>query len=173
MRDPDALVHIENSYGALMKRIAVNLRLGRRDTEECMNDTFLEVWNTIPPAKPSSIRSYVCMLMRRIVVDRIRYNSAGKRSSTVYLDVMDEVRDISDVENTVIDRVCLPSVLNSFLEKQSPENREIFIRRYYEFESARSIGADLLISSGTVDKRLSRMRKELKQMLIDWGYYNE
>lgn len=81
-RDSTALADIQKNYGALLRRIAVNLGLNSGDTEECMNDTYLEVWNTIPPVKPKSIRSYVCMLMRRIVIDRIRYNSAEKRANT-------------------------------------------------------------------------------------------
>lgn len=172
-RDSSVLDDIEKNYGALLRRIAVNLGLNSSDTEECMNDTFLEVWNTIPPVKPKSIRSYMCMLMRRLVIDRIRYNSADKRANTVYIEVTNELEACIDVEKTVIDEMCIPTILNQFLEKQTPQNREIFIRRYYEFESTRSIASDLLINTNTVDKRLSRMRAELRQMLIEWGYSNE
>ncbi len=169
-RDTTVLEKIENSYGALLRRIALNLGLNHGDTEECMNDVYLEVWNTIPPVKPQSIRSYVCMLMRRIVIDRIRYNSADKRAGTVYIEVTDELEGCLDVENTVIDEICIPEILNTFLGRQTFENREIFLRRYYEFESTNSIARDLSLSSNTVDKRLSRMRAELKRTLTEWGY---
>lgn len=169
-RDSTALADIEKSYGALLRRIAVNLGLNSGDTEECMNDTYLEVWNTIPPAKPKSIRSYVCMLMRRIVIDRIRYNSAEKRANTVYIEVSSELESCMDVENTVIDEMCIPTILNQFLENQTSENREIFIRRYYEFEAPREIARDMMIRINTIEKRLSRMRAELKNILKEWGY---
>lgn len=172
-RDPDALVWVEKVCGALMKRIARNLHLGKRDTEECMNDTFLEVWNTIPPEKPASIRSYTCMLMRRTVIDRIRYNCAHKRRDTAYVEIMDEIGDVCDTADTVIDGLCISGALNDFLRDQTVQNREIFIRRFYEFESTRSIAADLFMNVNTVDKRLSRMRRELKERLKDWGYNNE
>lgn len=169
-RDSTALADIEKNYGALLRRIAINLGLNSSDTEECMNDTYLKVWNTIPPAKPKSIRSYVCMLMRRHVIDRIRYNSAVKRAGTVYIEVAEELDSCIDVENTVIDETCIPLILNRFLEKQSPENREIFLRRYYEFESTKDIAKDMMIGVNTLEKRLSRMRAELKKILTEWGY---
>lgn len=171
-RDSSVLVEIEKSYGALMRRLAFNLGLDANDTEECMNDAVLEVWNTIPPAKPASIRSYVCMLMRRTVVDRIRYNTAEKRKNTAYLEVVGELEDVLDVESAVIDKTCVSQALNRFLGKQTAQNREIFIRRFFEFESAKSIAADLLLSTNAVDTRLTRMRKELKQILNEWGYSN-
>lgn len=169
-RDSTALADIQTNYGALLRRIAVNLGLNSGDTEECMNDTYLEVWNTIPPAKPKSIRSYVCMLMRRIAIDRIRYNSAEKRANTVYIEVSNELESCMDVENTVIDEMCIPTILNQFLENQTSENREIFIRRYYEFEATREIAHDMMIGVNTLEKRLSRMRAELKKILKEWGY---
>lgn len=169
-RDSTALADIQTNYGALLRRIAVNLGLNSGDTEECMNDTYLEVWNTIPPAKPKSIRSYVCMLMRRIAIDRIRYNSAEKRANTVYIEVSKELESCMDVENMVIDEMCIPTILNQFLENQTSENREIFIRRYYEFESTKEIARDMMIGVNTLEKRLSRMRAELKRILKEWGY---
>ena len=123
-RDSTALADIQKNYGALLRRIAVNLGLNPGDTEECMNDTYFEVWNTIPPAKPESIRSYVCMLMRRIAIDRIRYNSAEKRAHTVYLEVSKELESCIDVENTVIDEMCMPTILNQFLEIHATCNNQ-------------------------------------------------
>lgn len=169
-RDSNAIEKIEKDYGTLLRRVAVNLGLSSSDTEECMNDTLLEVWNTIPPAKPQSIRSYVCMLMRRQVIDRIRYNCADKRARTLYVEVSDELESCFDVEKSVIDEMCIPAIINCFLERQTLINREIFIRRYYEFESTKEIAHDLMMSANTIDKRLSRMRKELREILIEWGY---
>ncbi len=168
-RDMEMLVYVEKKYTGLMKRIAYNLYLDKYDTEECINDTVLEVWNTIPPNKPESITSYIGMLMRRRVIDKIRYNTAEKRGAPVYYEVLDELTDSMDLENTVVSKVYIAEVLNKFLEKQTPENREIFIRRYYEFESADSIGKDMFINSNTVYKRLQRMKDELKQMLSERG----
>ena len=169
-RDSIALTDIKQNYESLMRRVAINLGLNSRDTEECINDVLLETWNSIPPAKPNSIRSYVCMLMRRNVIDRIRYNSAEKRANTVYIEIVNEFEGCFDVEQAVIDSMCIPEILNQFLERQTPQNREIFIRRYYQFERTRKIAHDLLIKENTVDKKLSRMREELKQMLAEGGY---
>lgn len=172
-RDSSVLSDIEKGFGALMRRIAINLGLDECDTDECMNDTFLEVWNTIPPKKPESIRSYVCMLMRRTVIDKIRYNTAAKRTFTLYDEISEELDCCMDVENTVIDEMCLPDILNKFLEEQSPRDREMFMRRYYEFEPINTIAFSMHISANNTSKRLSRMRTELKKTLKEWGYDNE
>ncbi len=169
-RDSTALKNIEKNYSLLLRKVASNLGLNARDTEECINDVYLEVWNTIPPAKPKNICSYVCMLMRRLVIDRIRYNSADKRAGQVYCEIAGELESCMDVEKTVIDEMCIPAILNCFLEKQSRDNREIFFRRYYEFESVKEIANEMMLGVGTVEKRLSRMRAELKKILKDWGY---
>lgn len=172
-RNTDALEWINSDYGNLLRSIAVNLGLGESDTEECMNDTYLEVWETIPPAKPKNIRSYLCMLMRRIVIDRIRYNSARKRANSLYLEVAGELADCLDMEAALVDGLTLSDALNSFLRGQDHKYREIFIRRYFEFESVKSIAKDLMMPSNTVVKRLSRMRNELKEKLKDRGYNND
>jgi len=169
-RDSSALEQIEKDFGKLMTNIARNLGLGRDDTEECINDTLLEIWNTIPPAHPESIRSYACMLMRRRSIDKIRHNTAGKRGKSVYFDLVQEMSDWIDVETAVIDSLCIPELLNQFLASQSAENREIFIRRFFEFESISSIAADLFLTVRTVEKRLSRMRQKLKEILSGGGY---
>lgn len=169
-RDPSALKEIEKNYGGLMRSMAYNLGMEPRDAEECMNDAYMEVWNTVPPAKPENIRSYVCMLMRRIIIDRIRYNSAEKRAGAVFSEISNELDACADVENKVIDEICIPSIINKFLKDQTPENREIFIRRYFEFESNKSISRDLMLTTSAVDKRLSRMRSELKKLFTQWGY---
>lgn len=170
-RDSSALEKIEQNYGALLHKIAFNLGLSQSDAEECINDTYLKVWDTIPPAKPKSIRSYICMLMRRLVIDRIRYNTADKRTGTIYIEVAEELESCLDVEAMVIDELCIPEILNRFLEKQSSDNREIFLRRYYEFENTKTIAHDMMIGVNTIEKRLSRMRAELRKMLTEWGYH--
>ncbi len=169
-RDFTALTDIEKSCRALLLKIAGNLGLSQSDAEECLNDTFLEVWNTVPPAKPKSILSYACMIMRRISVDKIRYNSAKKRAGSAYFEIADELEACIDVEKTVIDEICMQQILNSFLGTLSGENREIFIRRYFEFEDTADIARDLLMSVSTLEKRLSRMRQKLKRILAEWGY---
>ena len=172
-RDPSALSDIAEDYAPLLSSIARNLGLSTSDAEECMNDAYLEVWNTIPPAKPKSIRVYVCMIMRRLVIDRIRYNSAQKRSNSIYIEVMDELSDCVNMENALITELTVNDAVNDFLKSQPPKYKEIFIRRYFEFESVKSIARDLLTPSNTVVKRLSRMRNELKKILKERGYENE
>lgn len=169
-RDERVLALVQKSYGRLLRSLGKNLHMSDADTEECISDALLSLWNTIPPAKPTSVRTYLCRLMRSAAVDRIRYNSAEKRDGTVLLDTEHELADITDLEKNVIDRILLSEILNEFLKEQTPKNREIFIRRYYEFDSTRSIAHDLFMTDAAVRKRLSRMRDELKELLGKWGY---
>ena len=171
-RDESVLSAVEKKYGALMRRIAANLYLERSDAEECENDALLDLWNTVPPNRPESIRSYLCMLMRRRTVDRIRYNASAKRAHAALAEVSEELADGISLEDSVTDGESLSQVIDLFLSRQSPQNREIFIRRYYEFESAASISSDLPLTEGAVRKRLSRMRQELEKILREWGYAN-
>jgi len=169
-RDESVLGLVEKSYGRLLRSLGKNLHMSDSDTEECISDALLCLWNTIPPAKPTSVRTYLCRLMRSAVVDKIRYNSAGKRGNTVFLDLELELADGTETDNAVIDAVCIPEILNTFLRSRSPKDREIFIRRYYEFEGTRSIAQDLFMTDASVRKRLSRMRDELREILKKEGY---
>ena len=170
-RDTRALEMIAESYGPLMRRVAFNLGLSRDDTEECLNDALLETWNTVPPAVPRSVRSYVCVIMRRVAIDKIRYNSAEKRRDTVYIEVLEELCDVASFENDVVDGMVIPQVLEKFLSELDADNREIFIRRFVEFESTASIASDMGLRAGAVEARLTRMRVKLKKMLARWGLY--
>ncbi|MBR5453153.1 MAG: sigma-70 family RNA polymerase sigma factor [Clostridia bacterium] len=169
-REGWVLSELEKLYSGIMKRIADNLSLDKRDTEECISDTLLEVWNTVPPQKPRSYQGYISAIMRRQAIDKIRYHGAKKRGREIYLEAAEELPELCDTEKTVIDTLSIKEALDTFLTRQTKENREIFIRRYYEFESIQSIARDLALSTNTAEKRLSRMRAELKTILKERGY---
>ena len=168
--DSGVLESVSKSYGRLLRKVGKNLNMSDSDTEECVNDALLSLWNTIPPAKPSSVRTYLCRLMRSAAVDKIRCNSAGKRGNTVFLDLEFEPSDTSDTEKHVIDSVCISGILNTFLRSLSKKDLEIFIRRFYEFEETRYIAQGLFMTDAAVRKRLSRMREGLRVLLKKEGY---
>ncbi len=167
-RDESALGHIQTEYGHLMKSIAFNLFRNDGVADECLNDTLLDVWNTIPPKDPKSLISYVCMLVRRRAIDRFRQEIAQRRAhpeAAGYAEVSEELAFMEDFADDVVERLEITRILNEHMRSLSGTNREIFISRYYDFESLDSISARLHISKNSVNIRLTRMRQALKEKL--------
>ena len=171
-RDESALGHIQKELGNLIRGVAYNLFRSDTVAEECLNDTLMDIWNTIPPENPVSLVSYACMIVRRRAIDRIRRETAKKRSSIdtePYLEVCGELDLLDDIADEIVDRMELSRIISAFLRRQSTKNREVFLARYYDFESLDSISARLHISKNSVNTRLHRMKAELKRELEKGG----
>ncbi len=171
-RDETALKHIQNQYGNLIKQVAFNLFRSDTVAEECLNDTLMDIWNTIPPADPKSIMSYACMIVRRRAIDRIRKENTIKRfcpEGSGYTEVEEDLEYLDDVATTVTDKMVLTEIINGFVKKQSRLNREIFISRYHDFESLDSIAARLHMTKNSVNIRLTKMKRSLKAELEKGG----
>ncbi len=171
-RDESALGYIQKQYGNLIKSIAFNLFKNDGIADECLNDTLMDIWNTIPPENPVSLVSYACMLVRRRAIDRVRYESAQKRTrpeGSEYTDVCEELLCLDDISEEIVGRLDMSRTVNEFLGMLSRTNREIFSSRYYDFESLDSIAARLHLSRSAVGTRLFRMKSSLKEMLEKEG----
>ncbi|MBQ7827028.1 MAG: sigma-70 family RNA polymerase sigma factor [Clostridia bacterium] len=171
-RDESALAQIQRQYGNLIKSIAFNLLKSDSVAEECLNDTLMDIWNTIPPENPPSIASYACMLVRRRTIDRVRYENAQKRArpeGSEYTEACEELLLLDDISEEIVDRLDLSRMINEFLGDLSRTNREIFISRYYDFESLDSIAVRLHLSRSSVGTRLFRMKNSLKEKLEKEG----
>lgn len=171
-RSESALEQITGLYGRLIKSIAFNLFKSDTAAEECLNDTLLDIWNSIPPEKPRSVASYAAMIARRRTIDRIRGEMAQKRyrpENSEYHSVDEELSFMDDIAGEVVEKMELTEQINRFLGTLSPTNREIFISRFYDFESIDSIAGRLHISKNSVNTRLTRMRNALKEQLEKGG----
>ena len=168
LRDETALQIINTRYGALLRSLAQRLLGSSEDAEECLNDVLLEVWNTIPPAAPSSVSSYACMLIRRTAIDRVRKNTAEKRGGGEYMTSLDELAEVISDENEV-DSAELRDALNEFLGNLPPSDRAMFMARYFGAESITDVAARHKMSKNAVTLRLSRIRGKLKIYLTKRG----
>lgn len=171
-RDESVLAHIQKELGNLIRSVAYNVFRSDTVAEECLNDTLMDIWNTIPPKTPVSLASYACMIARRRSIDRVRRETAAKRSSpeaSNYYEVCGELDLLDDVADEIVDRIELSRIISAFLRRQSAKNREVFLGRYYDFESLDSIAARLYLTKNSVNIRLSRMKTELKEELIKGG----
>jgi len=166
-RSEAALELIQDIYGRLIRSVAFNLLHSDTVAEECVNDTLLAIWDTIPPERPDSLSAYAAAITRRRAIDRIRHDTAQKRSSdfTEYESVAEELAFADDVCGTVVDKMETQRILNEFLSSLSASNREIFISRFFDFESLDSISIRMHISKNALSVRISRMKADLSSRL--------
>ena len=169
-RDEDALKQTDASYGAKLRRVSYGITGDKRDAEECVNDAYLAVWNRIPPERPRSLFAFLCETVRRISLQKYRYNTAEKRrGKTVSLD--GELSEV--IADTKDDTSGLSDTLNDFLAKLSQESRFIFMRRYYYADDIKTISDMTGMGKNAVSACLMRARKKLSEMLKERGYKYE
>ena len=89
-RSEQAITELDNKYGPAVQKSVANILRDRLDVEECVNDTYLRTWNSIPPQKPNHLVSYVCKIARNLALDKYRANKAEKRNSEFDL-ILDEM----------------------------------------------------------------------------------
>ncbi|MBE6017319.1 MAG: sigma-70 family RNA polymerase sigma factor [Lachnospiraceae bacterium] len=171
-RSETAISQLSEKYGKLCRKISYNILNDLSDAEECLNDTLLGVWNSIPPNRPDSLISYVCKVARNCALKRYEYNTAQKRNShyDVALEELDEcIAAPSGVEQE-IDAMELTNDLNRFLAGLKKEDRVIFMRRYYFSDSYEQIASLTGLSVKNVSVKLTRIRAALKNHLKERGY---
>ena len=171
-RSESAILEIKDKYGAYCYRIAFNVLGNYEDSEECLNDTFLQAWNSIPPNKPDILRSFLGRIARNLALNKRKYNTAQKRMS----DHMEQlISELSDCLPANTDPVQLTEdsfttdCLNRFLSLQKERTRKIFIRRYWYMDSVREIANAFGMSESSVKMTLLRTRTSLKSFLEKEG----
>ena len=169
-RNEAAISETERKYGKLCMSVAKRILDSTEDSEECVNDAFLRLWNTIPPAEPKSLRGYVCKITRNLALKRVQYNSCQKRSSelAVSLSELEEIlpdnRISSSVDNNDIGRA-----IDAFLKKQRPIVSDVFVLKYVYFYTQKEIAERFSFSENKVNSMLFRTRKKLRDYLIEEG----
>lgn len=129
-RDQRALSITAEKYGRYCTVIAKNILGNCEDAEECVNDTYLNSWNAIPPAKPTIFSAFLGKITRNLALNKYRYNHAEKRGNGEMAVVLDELAEcVSGIESVEeeIDKRELVRGINMFLETLSPQKRKIFV----------------------------------------------
>lgn len=169
-RDERALELLREHYESYCRSIVANLLQDEQQAEEALSDVWIQVWNSIPPARPRHLRAYLAKTARNIAINYIRHDSAAKRSgSTVVLDELAECIPDQRWE----DRVQAGEVremLNSFLRSLPAQERQVFLRRYWFGETVSRIARDFGCSESRITSLLHRLRKRLKKHLEQEGY---
>ena len=170
-RSEQAIEELDRKYGAAVKKTAARILCDRLDAEECVNDAYLGVWNTIPPQRPQALASYVCRIVRNLAVNRYHANTAQKRSGGYEL-VLDELEECipsgMSVENE-LEAKELGAAISRFLQSLSKEDRFLFVRRYWYADSVTELAALTKGSANRISVRLFRLREKLRFHLMKEG----
>lgn len=170
-RSEQAIVELSDKYGHILSIAANNILNNKSDSEECVNDAYLAVWNTVPPQKPDPLLSYVCRIVRNLAVKKYHFNTAQKRNS-IYDTALDEISDCFPSDSSVEDEIEageIAKAIDSFLDSMDKQSRILFVRRYYYSDSIEELAKMFNKSRHNISVRLSRMRKGLKKHLIKEG----
>ena len=172
-RNEQAIPAAAEKYGAYCVSIAGNILASREDAEECVNDAYLQVWNSVPPQKPANLSAYLGRIVRNLALNRYKYNSAAKRGGGELPAVLEECSELlsggTDTEKT-FDRNELLRAVNGFLGGLTEKKRSIFLCRYWYADSIPMIAARFGMSENAVSASLSRSRARLRRYLTERGF---
>lgn len=168
-RAEEAIAHLAEKYGAMCRAIARRILWDERDGEECVNDTWIQTWNAIPPQRPAYLGGFVGRITRNLALNRLAYNRAQKRDSTL-VEAFEELSgSLPDPGDTVTDEVAFHDFLNRFLRRQSEEHRRYFLRRYWYGMSVQEIAQECGVGEEKVKSALFRTRGKLRRAMEEEG----
>lgn len=172
-RDEAAIAAAREKYGNYLFTVAENILSCREDSMECVNDTYLAAWNSIPPHKPQALQSYLCKLIRRSAIDIYRSKNRLKRKGSAYDISLSELSEcISDkvTPENQLEYKRLLNTINEFLRSISQKERMLFICRYYFMDSLRDSARYCKLREGTAKTVLYRTRCSLREYLKKEGF---
>ena len=170
-RHESAIDETDKKYRTFCMYISRNILNNISDAEECINDTWLAAWNTIPPERPVHLSAFLGKIVKNLSLKKFRYNNSGKRRNEVTVsieEISESAVSISDTESRT-DSGELAYIISEFLRGQSQEKRVMFLRRYWFFDSYSQISELMGVSEESVRVSLMRLRKKLKKYLEERG----
>lgn len=172
-RNEDAIRETDRKYGAYLESIARNILSDSRDSEECVNDTYLKTWNSVPRNRPAVLSLYLGKITRATAVDIFRRRHAQKRYESEYALSLSELSDTFSDGSTPEQTLCaaaLGDALDQFLHRLPVTARNMFLGRYYFFDSIQDIAGYCGVAEGTVKSSLHRTRQALRTYLLKEGF---
>ena len=168
-RSETAIAESDRKYGSYCRYIAERIVGNIGDAEECVNDTWLSAWGAMPPARPARLSTFLGKITRNISINRREYNSREKRGA--YAIALDELSECISDEGAgeVSDSLTIREALNSFLSSLKPQERIVFVKRYWYVESVAEIARETDLTVSNVKITLHRLRKKLKEKLETEG----
>ena len=171
-RNEEAIACTQQKYGAYLLKIARNILSDAQDSEECVNDTYLAAWNSMPENRPKTLSTYLGRIVRQISIDVFRKKNSLKRGGSEYVLSYSELEeDVSGGADPLkeIEAAELAEAVSEYIRSLKDIDRELFIRRYYYFDPVKEIAAGCGLSESNAKTKLFRLRKELKEHLRKEG----
>ena len=172
-RNEDAIAQASGKYSPYCTAIAARILADQSDVEECVSDTWLGAWNSIPPHMPKVLRTYLGRITRNLSLNRRRENRAEKRGAdmvTVALDELSEITAGGESAESGIAAEELAASIDRYLAGLKPEQRKIFVMRYWYFLPLAEIAERLGVTDSKVKMMLKRTRDGLREKLLEEGY---
>lgn len=170
-RSEAAITETQKKYGRYCHYIAYGILTSDADAEEVVNDTYLKLWNIIPPHRPEPLKPFVGTVCRRLALNEYEKRHAVKRGGSLTLVLEELTECLSDGDGEDIgESVALADVMNRFLRELPTKTRNIFVRRYWYTASIDEIAAAYGMKEGTVAMLLLRTRRKLKKHLEKEGF---
>lgn len=174
-RSESAVSETAKKYGDYCYGIAFNILRDKSDSDECLNDTYLKAWESIPPQKPDKLGAYLGRITRNLALNRLKYINAQKRAGGEAALALDELSECiasqSNVEKELDDKA-LAALFDEFLSSLKDDARYMFTRRYWYLEPVKRIAQNVGASESKVSMSLHRSRLKLKELLEKEGFFN-
>ena len=166
-RNESAISESDLKYGKILRSLSFSYLSSREDAEECVNDTYLDAWNTIPPQHPIYLGAYLSKITRRISIDRFRHNHSAKRGGMENLtaELTECIPDGAPSPSQELENQRIGQVINDYLSTLSTEKRVMFVQRYFFAKPISEISDALKLSQSNVKVTLHRLREGLRREL--------
>ncbi len=166
-RDEQAIAETAQCYGSDCMRVSMNILHSHADAEECVNDTYLRAWNSIPPARPKALKAFLCKITRNLSLNRLRDQHRLGRDSDLTVSIHELEGCLAVPEENGEE---LATLLSDFLVGQEKTDRLLFMGRYWHGLSVNELAVRLDMKANTATVRLKRMRERLRSYLQERGY---
>ena len=173
-RSEEAVEQVKAKYGPACMHLLRNLLLSEQDAEECANDAYLALWNTIPPERPEPLLTYLLKIARNQGLRRITYNNAQRREEkqVVALEELESCLASGETVEQAVERKLLEEEIDRFLRSLPREDRQLFLRRYWFCDSIEQLTESFGWSKSKVKSKLFRLRGRLHAHLHKEGFIN-
>lgn len=172
-RDEQAIKQTDIKYKKFLLSIANNIVCDAWDGEECLNDTYMGAWNSIPEARPVILKSFLTVIMRRVAINRFYINKRQKRIVSEFAVSLSELEDfIADKDDTQSEMETkeLAKIISNYVKSLPDKQMYIFISRYYISDSLGKISEELGCSVSTVKREIKKIKQGLLKLLESEGY---
>ena len=168
-RSEEAIAACQVKYGKSCHTVAYNILRSDEDAEECVNDTWLRAWNSIPPERPTRLGAWLSTVTRRLALTRYEKKIAAKRNGGMEASLEELSECVTAGSLTIADEVALSEAINGFLASLPTRTRMIFMRKYWYMDSIADIAKALGMGESAVKVTLHRTREKFRKHLAKEG----